>query len=123
MENYEIMKTDNVVKDKSYAFAVRIVKVYQYLCTEKKEFVLSKQLLRCGTSIGANIEEAIGGQSKKDFFAKLTISYKEARETHYWIRLLTDTEYINKEQSNSLLQDVEELLKIIGSIQRTIRNS
>ena len=71
------MKTDNVVQEKSYAFAVRIVKVYQYLCAEKKEFFLSKQLLRCGTSIGANIEEAIGGQSKKDFFAKLTISYKE----------------------------------------------
>ena len=116
------MKTDNVVKDKSYAFAVRTVRVYQYLCTEKKEFVLSKQLLRCGTSIGANIEEAIGGQSKKDFFAKLTISYKEARETHYWIRLLTDTEYINKEQSESLLADVTELLKIIGSIPKTIRN-
>ena len=80
------MKTDNVVRDKSYAFAVRIVKVYQYLCVEKKEFVLSKQLLRSGTSIGANIEETIGGQSKKDFFAKLTISYKEARETHYRIR-------------------------------------
>ena len=117
------MKTNNVVQEKSYAFAVRIVKVYQYLCAEKKEFVLSKQLLRCGTSIGANIEEAIGGQSKKDFFAKLTISYKEARETHYWIRLLTDTEYISKEQSESLLKDVDELLKIIGSIQKTIRNS
>ena len=117
------MKTENVVQEKSYAFAVRIVKVYQYLCAKKKEFVLSKQLLRCGTSIGANIEEAIGGQSKKDFFAKLTISYKEARETHYWIRLLTDTEYISKEQSESLLKDVDELLKIIGSIQKAIRNS
>lgn len=77
------MKKDNVVQIKSYAFAIRIVNVYKYLSNEKKEFVLSKQLLRCGTSIGANIEEAIGGQSEKDFFAKLTISYKEARETHY----------------------------------------
>ncbi len=117
------MKKENVIQDKSYAFAVRIVKMYQYLCTEKKEFVLSKQLLPSGTSVGANIEQAIGGQSKKDFFAKLTISYKEARETHYWIRLLTDTDYISKEQSDSLLKDVDELLKIIGSIQRTIRNS
>jgi len=117
------MKKDNIVQIKSYAFAVRIVKVYQYLCSEKKEFVLSKQILRCGTSIGANVEEAIGGQSKKDFFAKLTISYKEARETHYWIRLLTDTGYINKEESESLLADVTELLKIIGSIQKSIRNS
>jgi four helix bundle protein len=82
------MKNDNVVQIKSYAFAVRIIKVFKYLSEQKKEFVLSKQLLRCGTSIGANIEEAIGGQSEKDFFAKLTISYKEARETHYWIRLL-----------------------------------
>jgi four helix bundle protein len=81
------MKSDNVVQIKSYAFAIRIVKVYKYLVTEHKEYVLSKQLLKSGTSIGANVEGAIGGQSKNDFFAKLTISYKEARETHYWIRL------------------------------------
>ncbi len=117
------MKKNNVVQEKSYAFAVRIVKVYKYLCEEKKEFTLSKQLLRSGTSIGANIEEAIGGQSKKDFFAKLTISYKEARETKYWIRLLTDTGYLSKEETKSLLSDIEELLKIIGSIQKSIRNS
>lgn len=84
---------------------------------------MSKQLLRCGTSIGANVEEAIGGQSDKDFFAKLTIAYKEARETHYWIRLLKDTDYLSEEQSESLLNDVTELLKIIGSIQKTIRNN
>lgn len=116
------MKEDNVIQQKSYAFAVRIVKVYQYLCEEKKEFTLSKQLLRCGTSVGANIEEAIGGQSEKDFFAKLTISYKEARETNYWIRLLTDTGYLSKEQSESLLNDIIEIQKIIGSIQKTIKN-
>lgn len=117
------MKKDNVVQIKSYAFAVRIVKVYQFLCEEKKEFVLSKQLLRSGTSIGANIEEAIGGQSEKDFFAKLTISYKEARETHYWIRILKDTNYLSNEQAESLLKDADELLKIIGSIQKTLLNS
>ncbi len=99
------MKDDNVIQIKSYAFAVRIVKAYQFLSNDKKEFVLSKQLLRCGTSIGANIEEAIGGQSDKDFFAKLTIAYKEARETHYWIRLLKDTDYLSEEQSESLLND------------------
>ena len=115
------MKNDNVVQIKSYAFAVRIIKVFKYLSEQKKEFVLSKQLLRCGTSIGANIEEAIGGQSGKDFFAKLTISYKEARETHYWIRLLTDTGYIQKDESESLQDDVTELLRIIGSIQKTLR--
>lgn len=119
----EVMKNDNVVQIKSYAFAVRIVKVYQFLSFDKKEFVLSKQLLRCGTSIGANIEEALGGQSSKDFYAKLTISYKEAREAHYWIRILRDTGYLSGEQSESLLDDVTELLRIIGSIQKTIRNS
>ena len=82
------MKKDNIIQTKSYDFALRIVKLYKHLSQEKKEFVLSKQLLRSGTSIGANIEEAIGGQSRKDFFAKLTIAYKEARESHYWIRLL-----------------------------------
>ena len=117
------MKKDNVVQIKSYAFAVRIVKVFNYLSEQRKEYVLSKQLLRCGTSIGANIEEAIGGQSEKDFFAKLTISYKEARETHYWIRLLKDTYYLFVEEADNLLKDVDELLRIIGSIQKTLRNS
>lgn len=119
--NRKIMKNDNVIQIKSYAFAVRIIKVYQFLCYEKKEFVLSKQLLRCGTSIGANIEEAIGGQSQKDFYAKLSISYKEARETHYWLRLLKDTNYLSIKQFQSLLSDTEEILKIIGSIQKTIK--
>ncbi len=117
------MKSENVVQSKSYDFALRIVKVYKYLSQEKKEFVLSKQLLRSGTSIGANIEESIGGQSKADFFAKITIAYKEARESKYWIRLLRDSDYLTIEQSDDLLKDVEELLKIIGSIQKSIRNS
>jgi four helix bundle protein len=117
------MKTDNIIQIKSYAFAIRIVNAYKYLIEEHKEYVLSKQLLRCGTSIGANIEEAIGGQSQKDFFAKLTIAYKEARETKYWLNLLRDTGYLSNEQSISLLIDIEELLKIIGSIQKTLRNS
>ena len=115
------MKEDNVVQEKSYAFAVRVAKVYWHLADEKKEYVLSKQLLRSGTSVGANIEEAIGGQSEKDFYAKLNISHKEARETKYWIRLLTDTDYLTEKQSQSLLQDIEELLKIIGSILKTLR--
>lgn len=117
------MKKMNVVQTKSYGFAIRIVKVYKYLCDEKKEFILLKQLLKSGNSIGANIEEAVGGQSKKDFFAKLTISYIEARETKYWIRLLTDTDYLSNEESLSLLDDIDELLKIIGTIQKLVRNS
>jgi four helix bundle protein len=114
---------ENVIQIKSYAFAIKIVNMCKFLQAEKKEYILSKQLIRSGTSIGANIEEAIGGQSRKDFFAKLTISYKEARETKYWIRLLTDTNYLTKEQTAPLLNDIEELLRIIGSIQKTIRNS
>lgn len=117
------MKKDNIVQIKSYAFAIRNIMVYKYLRNEKKEFVLSKQLLRSGTSIGANVEEAIGGQSEKDFYAKLTISYKEARETHYWLRLLRDTDYLDKNEAQSLLNDADELLRIIGSIQKTLRNS
>jgi four helix bundle protein len=91
------MKKDNVIQIKSYNFAIRIVELYKDLSVNKREFILSKQLLRSGTSIGANIEEAIGRQSRKDFYAKLTISYKEARESHYWIRLLKDTNYLSQE--------------------------
>jgi four helix bundle protein len=116
------MKTNNIIQDKSFAFAVRIVKLYKFLCDEKKEFVLSKQLLRCGTSIGANIEEAIGGHSEKDFFAKLTISYKEARETKYWINLLKASAILTDEEANPLLHDIEEILRIIGKIQITIKS-
>ncbi len=113
---------ENVLQNKSYDFALRIIKTYQYLCTEKKEFVLSKQILRSGTSIGANVEEAIGGHSERDFLAKLSIAYKEARETHYWIRLLKDSGYFSEKEIHSLLNECEELLKIIGSIQKTIRS-
>lgn len=114
---------ENIVQVKSYAFAIKIVNTFKVLQQDSKEFVLSRQLLRAGTSIGANIEEAIGGQSRKDFFVKLTIAYKEARETKYWIRLLTDTKYLDKETSRILLEDIEELLRIIGSNQKIIRNS
>jgi len=115
------MKQDNVMQEKSYVFAVRIVNATRYLVDQKKEYILSKQLLRSGTSIGANIEEAIGGQSDKDFYAKLNIAYKEARETHYWLRLLKDTAYFDEKQANSLLQDCEELLKLSGSILKTMK--
>ncbi len=113
---------ENIVQMKSYAFAVRIVNLYKQLCENNKEYILSKQLLRSGTSIAANIEEAIGGQSEKDFLSKLSIAYKEARETLFWIRLLTDTNYIDKVESESLMYEANELLKIIGSIQKTLRN-
>ncbi len=116
------MKSDNVVQKKSFAFAIRIVNVYKYLIAEKKEFVLSKQLLRSGTSIGANIEESIGGQSDKDFISKISISYKEARETMYWLKLLQATDYLSEQEAISLLNDAEEICKILGKIQITIKS-
>ena len=115
------MKSDNIIQEKSYQFALRIIRLYQYLKEEKNEYVLSRQILRCGTSIGANVEEAIGAQSKKDFFAKLSIAYKEARETHYWIRLLRDSDYLDEKISTSILSDNEEICRIIGKIQITVK--
>jgi len=107
---------DNVIKNKSYRFALRAVKLYKYLTENKKEFVLSKQLLRSGTSIGANVEEAIGGISKKDFLNKIYIVYKESRETRYWINLLKDADYITDKEAKSIMFDCEELIKLSGKI-------
>ena len=115
------MKTENVIQTKSYTFAVRIVRLYQHLSAEKREYVLSKQVLRCGTSIGANVEEAIGGQSRADFISKLGIAYKEARETSYWLRLLKDTGYLTETEFKSIYADAEELCRIIGSIQKSTK--
>ena len=116
------MKTGNVVQEKSFAFAVRIVNLYKYLLVEKKEYVLSKQVLRSGTSIGANIEEGLGGQSNKDFVSKLNIAYKETRETIYWIKLLLKTDFLLQEQTDSILQDADELCKIIAQSLLTMKN-
>jgi four helix bundle protein len=115
------MKPDNLVQQKSYAFALRMVKLHRHLAGQKKEFVLSRQVLRSGTSIGANVEEAIGGQSGRDFAFKMSIAYKEARETHYWLRLLRDSGYLDGPESSALLADCEELLKVTGSIIKTMK--
>ena len=114
---------ENIIVDKSYKFAVRIIKLYLFLKKEKNEYELSKQVLRSGTSIGANVEEAVGGQSRKDFLSKMSIAYKEARETKYWLWLLYDTNFIDTELFNSLVNDCEELLKIIGKIQVTMKKN
>ena len=106
----------SVVKDKSFDFAVRIVKLCRYLREEKKEFVLSKQLLRSGTSIGANISEAQRGQTKPDFYAKISIALKEASETQFWIRLLHATEYLNDKEYSSLNSDINEIIAILVAI-------
>lgn len=112
---------ENAIQMKSYAFAVRMVRLYQFLAENKREFVLSKQLLRCGTSIGANIEEAIGAQSKPDFLSKMSIAYKEARETSYWLRLLKDTGFLTQAEYDSTHADAEELCRIIASIQKSTK--
>lgn len=112
---------ENLIQEESFAFAVRIVNLYKHLTKEKQEYVLSKQLLRSGTSVGANIEEGIGGQSKADFQSKLNISYKEARESIYWIKLLLATDYLNQEQHESLLNDADEICRILGKILITLK--
>ncbi len=116
-----MVKKDNVLQKKSFSFAVRVVKAYKYLVEKKSERVLSKQFLRSGTSIGANVEEAIGAQSKAEFLAKLSIAYKEARETNYWIRLLKESAYFGKIEAESLLKDAIELQKIIAKIRITTK--
>ncbi len=109
-------KIENIVATKSYAFALRIIKLYKYLISEKKEFVLSKQILRSGTSVGANIKEAEHAQSKKDFINKMNIALKEANETEYWLMLLKDSEYISADSFNSIHPDSVELIKLLASI-------
>ncbi len=101
------MQKNNIICEKSFSFALRIIKLYQHLSAEKKEFILSKQLLRAGTSVGANIEEAMGAHSDKDFLSKITIAYKEARETHYWLRLLRESEFLTQMQDERIISDCE----------------
>lgn len=110
---------ESVVRDKSFAFALRVIKLYKYLTEEKKEYVLSKQLLRSGTAVGALIREADQAESKPDFIHKMAIALKEANETEYWIELLTQSEYINEKSSASILTDLTELLKLLTSIIKT----
>lgn len=109
----------SIIQDKSFAFGVKIVNTYKTMTLERKEYVLSKQLLRSGTSIGANVSEAIHGQSTKDFIHKLSIARKEANETLYWLNILNETEYLTVSQSKPLLTDCEELMRILTSIIKT----
>ena len=110
------MKDENVIIEKSFAFAIRIVNLYKYLTTEKKEYVISKQILRSGTSIGANIREAVAGQTKPMFAAKLNISLSEANETDYWIDLLNATGYLSDNEIQSLKEECVELIRLLTSI-------
>ena len=114
---------ENILKDKSYDFALKIIALCRIIQHDHKEFVLTKQLLRSGTVIGANSEEAIGGQSKRDFLSKISIAYKEARETIYWLRLVRDSKYVQHEISDQLILDAEELTKILGAIIATTKQN
>ncbi len=116
------MKESNVLLDKSLKFAARIVKLYQYLIREKKESIISKQLIRSGTSIGANANEAVYGVSKADFIAKLQISLKETAETEYWLRLLVMTEYLTEAEGKSLIADCLEIKRILVSTLNTAKS-
>ena len=107
---------DNIIENRSFEYAVRIIRLYQYLTNEKKEYVLSKQILRCGTSIGANVAEAQKGQSRADFNAKMNIALKEANETHYWLRLLHRTDYINDKEFASMESEIREIISILAAI-------
>ena len=114
-------ESGNPALEKSFSFALRIVKLYQHLSEKKKEFVLSKQVLRSGTSIGANLEESRGAQTPSDFQTKISIAYKEARETSYWLRLLFASKYLTERQFVSLHADCEELIRMLGSTQLTMK--
>ncbi len=114
---------NNVVQDKSLAFAIRIVNVYKYLIDEKKEYILSKQILRSGTAIGALVREAQYAESNPDFIHKMSIALKEANETEYWILLLYKTDYIQQNAFESLLIDIKELLKLLISIIKSKKNN
>ena len=110
------MDKKNIIADKSFEFAIRIVNLYKFLTNEKKEYELSKQLLRSGTSIGANVAESLKGQSRADFNSKLNIALKEANETEYWIRLLYKTGYLNDIEYESIWSDVNDIISILVSI-------
>ncbi|MDP3115385.1 MAG: four helix bundle protein [Candidatus Cloacimonadaceae bacterium] len=115
------MPKQNPVVDKSFAFALKVIELYKYLTLEKKEYVLSKQFLRSGTSIGANVNEAIEAQSKADFIHKLSIALKEARETNYWVRLLIESNYLTA--CDAILSDSTELIRILTAIIKTSKEN
>ena len=114
---------ENIIETKSFRFAIRVVNLYKYLCNEQKEYTLSKQLLRSGTSIGANVAEAQQAQSRADFISKLSIALKETTETKYWLRLLHATDYITCAEFDSVMSDCVEIEKLLVSIIRTTKNT
>lgn len=113
---------ENVVREKSFRFALRVVKLYQYLCERRREFVMSKQLLRSGTAIGALVREAEQAESRRDFVHKMAIALKEANESEYWIQLLSESGYLGQKSSDSIQADLTELLKLLTAIIKTTKS-
>ena len=120
MSNEQFKSKENPIRDKSKAFAIRIVNLYKYLTEKRKEYVMSKQALRSGTSIGANVWESEYAQSRADFRSKMFIALKEANETAYWLELLTDTNYLTPTQGKSILDDCNELIRILIAITKKL---
>ena len=116
------MNNQNIIVEKSKLFALRIIKLYKYLC-ERNEYVLSKQVLKSGTSIGANVKEAVRGQSKADFYSKMNIALKESSETEYWLELLVESDYISREAFDDIYNDCQELIKILVAITKTQKDN
>lgn len=114
---------DNVIENKSFQFAIRIVNLYKHLTFEKKEYVMSKQLLRCGTSVGANVAEGERGQTKADFYYKMSIALKEANETYYWLRLLHETRFLTEKEFVSLETDLKEIIALLMAICKTTQEN
>ncbi len=120
---YDKKRDENPLRAKSYGFALRTIRLYKHLCSESKEFILSKQLLRSGTSIGANIAEANQAQSRADFIHKLSIALKEAVETEYWLFLLRDSDYLTEKQAISMIEDCAELIRMLTASIKTMKGS
>ncbi|MBO5333578.1 MAG: four helix bundle protein [Clostridia bacterium] len=114
---------DNIIENKSFQFAIRMVNLYKHLTLEKKEYVMSKQLLRCGTSVGANVAEGERGQTKADFYYKMSIALKEANETYYWLRLLHETNYLSEKEFVSLETDLKEIIALLIAICKTTQEN
>ncbi|MDR3132458.1 MAG: four helix bundle protein [Prevotellaceae bacterium] len=113
---------ENILKNKSYQFALRIIKLFRYMCEKHKEYILSKQLLRSGTAIGALVREAEHAQSKADFLNKINVALKEANETEYWLSLLKDSHFLSEEEYTSIYKDIDELLRLLVSIVKTTKS-
>ncbi|MDR0693936.1 MAG: four helix bundle protein [Prevotellaceae bacterium] len=112
---------ENVLRNKSYQFALRMIKLFRYMCEKHKEYILSKQILRSGTAIGALVREAEHAQSKADFLNKMNIALKEANETEYWLSLLKDSDFLSEKEYNSIYENIDELLRLLVSIVKTTK--